>query len=129
MASAVAMKTAFVSKVTVTSRASRPARRATVQCMASNQDDAPVANRRLALSFFAASVAGAVLAVQPAKALTIASQESTGGLGREAGGKGSMPKNASAASMSSYVMEGTRKQGISRKRKDELLAKVRASGK
>jgi hypothetical protein len=36
------------------------------------------------------------------------------------------PKNASAASMSSFTMEGTKKQGVSPKRKAKVLSKLKA---
>jgi len=37
------------------------------------------------------------------------------------------PKNASAASMSSFTMEGTKKQGVSPKRKQAVLNKLKES--
>jgi hypothetical protein len=60
---------------------------------------------------------------QQAAAIKITSQEFTGGLVK---GGGSSPKSATRASMESYTLEGTKKTGITRKRKDKLLAKARA---
>lgn len=59
------------------------------------------------------TVAGAALTLtDAAQAITIPSQRPSGG-------------NPSAASMEGYNMEGTKKQGISRKRKDAILAKTK----
>lgn len=68
------------------------------------------------------AVGAAALVPQEAHALKIASQEFTGGLVR---GGGSTPKSATKASMEAYTLEGTKKSGISPKRKAKLLAKAR----
>lgn len=39
--------------------------------------------------------------------------------------QGTLPKNTSAASMSSYNMEGLKRQGIDRKRRDSVLAEAK----
>lgn len=39
--------------------------------------------------------------------------------------KGTLPKNTSSASMSSYGMEGIKKQGIDRKRRDAVLGEAK----
>ena len=67
---------------------------------------APVQNRREALALGLAAAA-AVLAPSAAQANSGA------------------PKNASAASMSSFTMEGTKKQGVSPKRKAKVLNKLK----
>ncbi len=61
---------------------------------------------------------------QAASAIGLPWQESTGGLGK---GGGSSPKSPTRASMESYTLEGTKKQGITPKRKKSLLAKARAA--
>eukprot|EP01025_Chloroclados_australasicus_P068513 TRINITY_DN951_c0_g1_i1.p1 TRINITY_DN951_c0_g1~~TRINITY_DN951_c0_g1_i1.p1 ORF type:complete len:247 (+),score=18.02 TRINITY_DN951_c0_g1_i1:105-845(+) len=100
------MQTSFV-KASV---APRPAR-----CVAAKAID-----RR---HMFAAIAAGLAIAAPRADAVVVPSQESTGGATK----KGSMPTSSSEASMSSYGMEGTKKQGISPKRRKELLAEVKAA--
>jgi hypothetical protein len=63
-------------------------------------------------------------AVAPdAKAISIPSHESTGSL-RE---RGSLPPSTSEASSSAYNMEGTKKQGISAKKKEAILKEIKAS--
>lgn len=69
----------------------------------------------------ALTVAGTALTLaDAAQAIDIPSQRSTGGLG-----KAGLSSNPSAASMEGYNMEGTKKQGISRKRKDKILARTK----
>ena len=97
----------------------------------------PVVQRRHALGLLAATgacnnaplpnrhplhtVAGAALTLaNAAQAIDIPSQSSTGGLGKKG-----LKSNPSASSMEGYNMEGTKKQGISRKRKDKILAKTK----
>jgi hypothetical protein len=70
----------------------------------------------------AAAVAGAP---QQAAALVNPAQESYGGLGRATGRAGSSPKSPTRASMEGYTLEGTKKQGITAKRKQKLLARAR----
>ena len=69
-------------------------------------------SRRQTLSLWIpAVVAGVVLATTPGAALA----------------NNTAPKNASAASMSSFTMEGTKKQGVSPKRKAAVLQKLKES--
>jgi len=97
-----------------------PAARASVVAHA-----APV-DRRAALGvlsgLLAATIAGR------ADAYVNAAQESMGGLGRATGGRGSLPKNTSYASMSNYSLESGIKKAsaVSPKRRRELLAKTKA---
>jgi hypothetical protein len=95
------------------------ASRASVIVRASNES----VDRRQAFGLFAAAVGAALIVTPEAKAIKLTSQAFTGGLG--AGG-GNMPKSTSAASMSAFDMEGTKKMGVTGKRKAALLAKVRA---
>ena len=75
---------------------------------------------RFSLAF--AAIAGALLAApQQASAIKIASQNFTGGL---VTGGGNSPKSPTAASMESYSMEGTKKQGVSVKTKKKLLVRI-----
>lgn len=66
-------------------------------------------------------MAGALLMPQEASAIKIASQEFTGGMVR---GGGASPKSPTAASMESYTLEGTKKQGTPLKKKKKLLVGV-----
>lgn len=76
-------------------------------------------SRRAALSLIASTLtAGAAMKAQ---AIVIPSQESTGSTVK----RGALPASTSRASMESFTMEGTRKGGISPKRKAEVLAKLR----
>eukprot|EP01024_Parvocaulis_polyphysoides_P015786 TRINITY_DN16978_c1_g3_i1.p1 TRINITY_DN16978_c1_g3~~TRINITY_DN16978_c1_g3_i1.p1 ORF type:complete len:125 (-),score=18.43 TRINITY_DN16978_c1_g3_i1:283-657(-) len=93
----------------------RPPRRESVTIAMASQE-----SRRTLFAGLLAS--GVLMTVQKSDAFVVPSQESTGGLGR---GGGSLPKSTTAASMSSYSMEGTKKRGISPKRKAQLLAKVK----
>ncbi|CAD7695144.1 unnamed protein product [Ostreobium quekettii] len=69
--------------------------------------------------------AGASLTLaDKAAALVIPHQVSTGGLGRETGGRSAIAKSSTEASASGYKMEGTKKYGISASRKAKLLAAV-----
>jgi hypothetical protein len=78
------------------------------------------------LGLVAAGIAAAALAVpQQAVALVNPAQESYGGLGRNTGKAGSSPKSPTRASMEGYTLEGTRKQGITPKRKAKLMARAR----
>ena len=71
------------------------------------------------------AAAGASLAVaEKAAALTVPSQVTTGGLGRGTGGRSAIPKRSTFASASGYEMEGTKKRGVSAKRKAAVLAAV-----
>jgi len=73
-------------------------------------------SRRAVLSLAAASLA---LVADKASALSIPSQDSSGGITK--------PKNnSSRGSMSGYTMEGTNKGGLSAKGKKKLLANTRA---
>ncbi|KAF8072940.1 hypothetical protein HT031_000600 [Scenedesmus sp. PABB004] len=104
--------------------AARPARAATVVVRASA--GAETSSRRNVLGLVAAGIAAAALAApQQANALVNPAQESYGGLGRAHGKAGSSPKSPTRASMSSYTLEGTKKQGITPKRKAKLLAKAK----
>lgn len=108
-------------KMSVSSRVA-PARvqRAQVVVRASTE------SRRSILGLVAAGVAAAALAVpQQANALVNPAQESYGGLGRSTGGAGSSPKSPTRASMEGYTLEGTKKSGITPKRKRKLLAKAK----
>lgn len=67
----------------------------------------------------------AALAAPKAEAVTIPNQESTGGQAK----RGSLPPSTSEASSSSYNMEGTKKMGVSAKRREAVLAKARADAK
>ncbi|PNH04888.1 hypothetical protein TSOC_008870 [Tetrabaena socialis] len=89
----------------------RPSRSAVVVRASADQP------RRALLGMLAGAVAGALLVAPQAEAMRITSQAFTGGLG--AGG-GNSPKSSTAASMSSYMMEGTKKQGSSVKTKKKL---------
>jgi len=101
----------------------KPSRAQTVVVRASS---AQQESRRSVLGLLAAGVAAAALAVpQQANALTIPSQESYGGLGRKTGAAGSSPKSPTRASMEGYTLEGTKKSGISSKKKQKLLSKLR----
>lgn len=62
---------------------------------------------------------------QEAVALTLPFQESVGGLGRNTGGRGSLPASTTTASSSAYDMEGIKKQGVTLKEKKAILAKAR----
>jgi len=84
---------------------------------------APV-DRRAALGALAGAVATA-FAAAPAEAYVNAAQESTGGLGRKTGGRGSLPKSTTEASMSSYTLEGIKKRGVTPGRKAAVLKKAR----
>ena len=103
-----------------TAPAKAPVARASVVAHA-----APV-DRRAALGvlsgLLAATIAGR------ADAYVNAAQESMGGLGRATGGRGSLPKNTSYASMSNYSLESGIKKAsaVSPKRRRELLAKTKA---
>ncbi|GBF96306.1 hypothetical protein Rsub_09101 [Raphidocelis subcapitata] len=82
-------------------------------------------NRRSLLGLIATGVAVGAAALLPAgeaAAIKIASQEFTGGLVR---GGGNSTKSASKASQAGYTLEGTKKTGITPKRKAKLLAKTR----
>lgn len=74
-----------------------------------------------------AGIAAAALAApqQVAAALVNPAQQSYGGLGRATGRAGSSPKSPTRASMEGYTLEGTKKSGITPKRKAKLLAKAR----
>lgn len=73
-----------------------------------------------------AGIAASALAVpQQAVALVNPAQESYGGLGRTTGKAGSSPKSPTRASMEGYTLEGTKKGGITPKRKAKLLARAR----
>lgn len=63
----------------------------------------------------------AALAAPKAEAVTIPNQDSTGGQAK----RGSLPPSTSEASSSSYNMEGTKKMGVSAKRKQQVLAQAR----
>jgi hypothetical protein len=67
----------------------------------------------------AAVTAAGLVAAEQASAIGLPWQESTGGLVK---GGGSSPKSATRASMESYNLEGTKKQGISAKTRKKLLA-------
>jgi hypothetical protein len=69
--------------------------------------------------------AAALTVPQQALALVNPAQESYGGLGRNTGKAGSSPKSPTRASMEGYTLEGTKKGGITPKRKAKLLAKAR----
>lgn len=118
MASALASKVAFSAKVVVPQR-TRPARQAVV-CSATPDVKAET-SRRAVLGLFAATVFGAA-AVHSAEAITIPSQESTGGINKA----GSLPTSTTRATASGYNMEGTKKRGVSAKRKAKLLAKLKS---
>lgn len=71
----------------------------------------------------AAVTAAASLAVaEQASAIGLPWQESTGGMVK---GGGNSPKSATRASMESYTLEGTKKQGISAKSRKKMLAAAR----
>eukprot|EP01023_Acetabularia_acetabulum_P000940 TRINITY_DN1034_c0_g1_i2.p3 TRINITY_DN1034_c0_g1~~TRINITY_DN1034_c0_g1_i2.p3 ORF type:complete len:122 (+),score=31.75 TRINITY_DN1034_c0_g1_i2:141-506(+) len=112
------MKT-VITRSPVCARTVRPSRAMSVNVSMSAQE-----SRRNLLAGFIAT--GALLPVFKSEAVSIPYQESMGGLGV---GGGSLPKNTSTASMSSYTMEGTKKRGISPKRKAQVLAKVKAAAK
>lgn len=75
-------------------------------------------DRRAALVAF---TAGATLVARQALAITIPSQASSGGIGRENG----RAYNSSTASMGAYTLEGTRKQGMSVKQKRGTMSRAR----
>mmetsp|Transcript_7595 Transcript_7595/g.27799 ORF Transcript_7595/g.27799 Transcript_7595/m.27799 type:complete len:174 (-) Transcript_7595:1362-1883(-) len=79
---------------------------------------AETVNRRAALVAF---TAGATLVARQALAITIPSQASSGGIGRENG----RAYNSSTASMGAYTLEGTRKQGMSVKQKRGAMSRAR----
>lgn len=109
---------ATIAKCSAVSRAAvRPARAAVVVRASAEQ---PL-NRRALLGLVAGGIA-VLAAPKEAAAIKIASQEFTGGLVK---GGGSSPKSPTAASMESYTLEGTKKQGVSAKQKKKLLAKTR----
>lgn len=81
-----------------------------------------VVGRRKAIAGLLAG-AGLMTVAPSAEAWNIPSQESTGGSIK----RGSIPPSLSEASASSYTMEGIKKQGVSPKRRKELLAEVRAA--
>lgn len=115
---AIAQKSALAQ----TRVAVRPSR-ATVVVRAQAQDSS---SRRSVLGFVAAGIAAAALAApQQALALVNPAQESYGGLGRKTGSAGSSPKSPTRASMEGYTLEGTKKQGITPKRRAKLLARAR----
>lgn len=89
-------------------RKQAPARSALVVRASAEQS-----SRRAALGLIASTIAAGVSV--KAQAIEIPIRASQVG----------MPKNTSTASMSSYTLEGTKKGGISPKRKAEVLAKVR----
>lgn len=62
------------------------------------------------------------MAAPKAEAVVNPAQESTGGGGK----RGSIPPSGSEASSSSYNMEGTKKMGVSSKRREQVLAQARA---
>ncbi|KAG2496507.1 hypothetical protein HYH03_005332 [Edaphochlamys debaryana] len=97
-------------------RAAAPRRSAVVVRASAEQP------RRAVLGLLAGAVGALLVAPQDAQAIKIASQPFTGGL---VTGGGSSPKNPSTASSEGYIMEGTRKGGISASKKKKLLAKVR----
>eukprot|EP00803_Ostreobium_quekettii_P004160 evm.model.scf_1037.6 EVM.evm.TU.scf_1037.6 scf_1037:37740-40118(-) len=100
----------------------RAARPSVCSVRASREDSS---SRREALALMAAVATGASLTLaEKAIAVTIPSQASTGGLGRENGGRSAVAKSSTYASASGYKMEGTKKYGISPKRKAEVLAEV-----
>lgn len=68
------------------------------------------------------AAAAALVAPPQASAIKIASQEFTGGM---ISGGGSVPASSTKASMESYTLEGTKKYGVSPKRKAKVLAKAR----
>jgi hypothetical protein len=75
------------------------------------------------ISFPAAVTAAASLAVaEQASAIGLPWQESTGGMVK---GGGNSPKSATRASMESYTLEGTKKQGITAKSRKKMLAAAR----
>eukprot|EP00177_Eucheuma_denticulatum_P008170 GFKZ01014877.1.p1 GENE.GFKZ01014877.1~~GFKZ01014877.1.p1 ORF type:complete len:106 (-),score=7.52 GFKZ01014877.1:76-393(-) len=76
-------------------------------------------NRRQAFAMVAGLVA---LAAPKAEAVTNPAQESTGGQAK----RGSVPPSSSEASSSGYNMEGTKKMGVSSKRRQQVLAQARA---
>ncbi|KXZ54944.1 hypothetical protein GPECTOR_3g113 [Gonium pectorale] len=109
---------ATMMRCNVARSAARPSRASAVVVRASAEP-----SRRVVLGLVAGAVAGALLmAPQEASAIRIPSQEFTGGL---VTGGGNSPKSPTAASMESYTLEGTKKQGVSVKTKKKLLAKVR----
>jgi hypothetical protein len=63
------------------------------------------------------------MAAKSALAITIPSQASSGGLGRESG----IAFSSTQASSSGYTLEGTKKTGMSVKTKRGTLANVRAA--
>ena len=65
--------------------------------------------------------AAATLVARQAMAITIPSQASSGGIGRENG----RAYNSSTASMGAYTLEGTRKQGMSVKQKRGTMSRAR----
>jgi len=77
-------------------------------------------SRRAALVAFTAA---ASMAAKSALAITIPSQASSGGLGRESG----IAFSSTQASSSGYTLEGTKKTGMSVKTKRGTLASVRAA--
>ncbi|GIL60507.1 hypothetical protein Vafri_15054 [Volvox africanus] len=108
---------ATMMRCNVARTSARPARGAVVVRASAEQP------RRVLVGLLAGAVAGALLvAPQQAEAIRIPSQEFTGGL---VVGGGNSPKSPTAASMESYTLEGTKKQGVSLKTKKKLLAKVR----
>jgi hypothetical protein len=76
------------------------------------------ATRRSALVAFTAA---ATMAAKSAMAITIPSQASSGGLGRESG----IAFSSTAATSSGYTLEGTSKIGMSVKTKRGTLAAAR----
>lgn len=94
-------------------RPQRTHRRATVAAM-----DNERATRRSALVAFTAA---ATMAAKSAMAITIPSQASSGGLGRESG----IAFSSTAATSSGYTLEGTSKLGMSVKTKRGTLAAAR----
>jgi len=73
------------------------------------------------VAFWVFARLGAAIAARQAVAITIPSQESSGGIGRENG----RAFNSSTASMGAYTLEGTKKQGLSVKEKRGTMSKAR----
>jgi hypothetical protein len=77
-----------------------------------------------ALALCQAPLRAVLLAVVPrSEAITIPHQESTG----SQSSRGSIPPNPSAASMSSYTMEGLKKRGIDAKARKERMEEVKVA--
>ena len=93
-----------------------------MRSLSTNEGGARLSRRRLTTKSTFRDAA-ASMAAKSALAITIPSQASSGGLGRESG----IAFSSTQASSSGYTLEGTKKTGMSVKTKRGTLASVRAA--